>query len=335
MSNNNRSTVLLCSLVIAGSLFFSNQTNAESLDGHTPVSNKENIDFSTSKVSKSQGKLEVKPIVPKDSEVNNGFKPSKEDVIDGVLKEELEYEMVPYDQDEGKLLNEFSPFDLIGTRDRRVRNTSTTIHPYNTIAYLYIRWSNGTASRGTGFIIDRDSVATAGHVVHNKTKGWATSITVRPGANGADNFPYGAFEASNFFSTTGWTRDADSDYDYGIININGTFPSSIGTFGYGVATTSNFSGRFARILGYPADPKLDTDKPLYTQWYHSGTTDLLTRKVLYDADTSSGQSGAPVYITNENIARAIHTGSAPSSNANRGTRITQAVFDNLQDWSAR
>ena len=76
----------------------SNQSNAEVLDGHTPVSDNSNIDFSTSKISKPPESLEVKPVAPKDSHVNNGFKPTKEDVIDGVLKQELEYEIIPYDQ---------------------------------------------------------------------------------------------------------------------------------------------------------------------------------------------------------------------------------------------
>ena len=262
MRKNNRSTFLLCTLMIAGSLFFSNQTNGETLDGDTPDTNQENVDFSTSKVPSIQGQLEVKPIVPKDSGVNNILKPSTEDVVNGVIKEEAGYEKAPFDQYEGKLLSEVSPLDLIGPRDRRVRNTNTTIHPYNTIAYLTIYYADGTFNRGTGFIIDRDSVLTAGHVVYDKKKGWATSIIVRPGANGAGNYPYGAFESTQFYSPVGWTRDNDHDYDYGVININGSFPSSIGSFGYGVATRSNFNGKFARITGYPADPRYDTDKPL-------------------------------------------------------------------------
>ncbi|MET3657800.1 trypsin-like serine peptidase [Sporosarcina psychrophila] len=336
MRNYNRSKVLLCSLVIGGSLFFSNQTNAESLDGDAPDTNQENVDFSTSKALSTQGELEVKPIVPKDSGVNDVLKPSTENVVDGVIKEELGYEMAPFGQYEGKLFSEVSPLNVLGPRDRRVRNTNTTIHPYNTIAYLTMRYADGSFNRGTGFIIDRDTVLTAGHIVYDENKGWVTSITVRPGANGAGNFPYGAFESTKFYAPIGWTRDRDVDYDYGVININGTFPSSIGTFGYGVATSSNFSGKFARMTGYPADPYYDYDKPLYTQWYHSGTIDfplIFPRRVLYDADASGGQSGSPIYIPSENIARAIHSGWQGS--VNRGTRITQEVYNNIRDWSAR
>lgn len=293
-----------------------------------------NIYFSTSKAPSNQGELEVKPIVPKNSEVNDVLKPSTEDVVDGVIKEESGHELAPFGQYE---LSEVSPLGIIGSRDRRVRNTKTTIHPYNTIAYLTIWYADGSFGRGTGFIIDRNSVLTAGHIVNDEKEGWATSITVRPGANGAGNFPYGAFESTKFIAPTGWTKDRNINYDYGVININGTFPSSIGSFGYGVATTSNFSNEFARVTGYPAHPVDDAGKPLYTQWYHSGTIDLpLTapRKVYYAADTSGGQSGSPVYIPGQNIARAIHSG-PHNNNTNRGTRITQTVFDNIRDWSAR
>ena len=338
MNIYNRVTILLSSLVIASSLAFSNETNAKSLSAHTPVSNNPDIDFSTSnKLSTFQRDVQVEPIIPNESESYS--LPMVEEVVNGVLKEELEHNMAPYDENAGKLINEvtsseFTPFKLIGTRDRRVQNKSTTIHPYNTIAYLYMRWPDGSANRGTGFIIDRDSVATAGHVVYDVLRGgWATRITVRPGANGADNFPYGAFESETLYSVKGWTNDKNYDYDYGLINISGTFPSTIGRFGYGVANTSNFDGKFARITGYPADPIIDADKPLYTQWYHSGTVDLTTRKAFYDADTTGGQSGSPVYIPSENIARAIHSGY--ENGKNRGTRITQEVYDNLRDWASR
>lgn len=139
-------------------------------------------------------------------------------------------------------------------------------------------------------------------------------------------------------SLTGWTEDVDRDYDYGVINIDGTFPSTIGSFGYGVATSSNFSGKFSRITGYPADSSgVDSTKPLYTQWYHSGTTQLPllnSRLVLYEADTSEGQSGSPVYIPNENIAHAIYTG-VYNSSLNRCTRITDSVFSNIRSWASR
>lgn len=285
--------------------------------------------------------LEVSPVYPTEEDIVSNFYNSPS--VNGVLEEELP-DNVSFSDDEGILLDNnespyISPLGLIGTNDRRVRNTSTTIHPYNAITYLYLRWPNGETGRCTGFIIDRDSVLTAGHCIYSSSNGgWADRITVRPGANGVDNFPYGAFESKNLYSVTGWTKDEDRDYDYGVINIDGTFPSTIGSFGYGVATSSNFSGKFARITGYPADRSgVDSTKPLYTQWYHSGTTQLPllnSRLVLYDADTSGGQSGSPVYIPSENIARAIHTG-VYSSSLNRGTRITDSVFANIQSWASK
>lgn len=330
--------------IIIGSLFISNKIDAESLEKDTPVSNNENLDLlipTTSSINKNS--LEVKPIIPKESKVYNISSDFNKTVIDGVLEEELTYE-ITFSDNEGKPLSNkqepiISPFGLVGTKDRRVQNTNTTIPPYNAISYLFVRWPDGKASRCTGFIIDRDSVLTAGHCVYSKGNGgWATGITVRPGANGSNNFPYGAFESENLYSVTGWTEHSDRNYDYAVINISGTFPSTIGTFGYGVATNSNFGGEFARVTGYPADrDDLDANKPLYTQWYHSGTIKLPllnSRAVYYTADTSRGQSGSPVYIPGENIARAIHT-SEHKDNLNRGTRITKTVFANIQNWAAQ
>lgn len=328
--------------IIIGHLFISNKIDAESLGKDTPVSNNESLNLLIPTISTmNQNEHEVKPTIPKESTVNNISSDFNEAVIDGVLEEELKYE-ITFPNNEQKLLTNIqesiiSPYGLIGTKDRRVQNTNTTIHPYNTISYLYVRWPDGKASRCTGFIIDRNSVLTAGHCVYSRgNDGWATGITVRPGANGSGNFPYGAFESENLYSVTGWTKYSDRNYDYAVINISGTFPSTIGTFGYGVATNSNFGGEFARITGYPADrDNLDATKPLYTQWYHSGTIKLPllnSRAVYYYADTTKGQSGSPVYIPGENIARAIHT-SEHTDNLNRGTRITNTVFANIQNWA--
>ncbi|HWJ79129.1 MAG TPA: serine protease [Niallia sp.] len=271
--------------------------------------------------------MEVEAVVPDISNVSMPIKEpqSEYEIVDGVLKEELDYNS----NIERYSNSEISPLGLIGSTDRRVRVTDTTTFPHRAITYLYVRWPNGEANRCTGFIINTNTVVTAGHCVYSHTKGgWATRITVRPGANGADNFPYGAFESTKLFSVKGFTENEVESNDYGAIKISGSFPASIGSFGYGVATESNFGGEFARVTGYPTD----ANKPLYTQWMHSGTIDLsILGFAFHDADTTGGQSGSPMYLKENNIARAIHTGDGKPKNV--GVRITSGVFENLQLWA--
>lgn len=77
------------------------------------------------------------------------------------------------------------------------------------------------------------------------------------------------------------------------------------------------------------------EKPLGTIWRHSGS--ILrsdTEQLLYTIDASGGQSGSPVYKSN-NIAVGIHAKSYyffGRSDHNRATRITEAKFDNISYW---
>jgi glutamyl endopeptidase len=68
---------------------------------------------------------------------------------------------------------------VIGT-DNRYRITNTTSYPYRAITHI-------TSSIGgcTGWLIDPDTVVTAGHCLHNGS--WASNVRVYPGRNGSSH----------------------------------------------------------------------------------------------------------------------------------------------------
>jgi len=74
--------------------------------------------------------------------------------------------------------------------DDRIRITPTTSYPWSTIVKLRINWG-GSNYIGSGAIIDKNHVLTAGHCVYqNSLGGWADSIKVSPAVDNG-NEPYG------------------------------------------------------------------------------------------------------------------------------------------------
>jgi glutamyl endopeptidase len=197
----------------------------------------------------------------------------------------------------------------------------TTSFPYR--AVVLITFSGGRCS---GWMIGKNTVATAGHCVHSGRGGrWRTSVRVYPGRNGSSS-PYGSCTARTLYSVLGWVNSSSEEYDYGAIKLNCNIGNTTGYFGF---STSMSTSTALTVGGYPGD------KPL-TQWKMADRVRALTaRQVFYLADTIGGQSGAPVWKSG-NYGIAIHAygihGSAPHRTNNHGTRITSSVFNNLRTW---
>lgn len=76
------------------------------------------------------------------------------------------------------------PGSVIGT-DTRYQEGSTTTSPWGSIVHI-----SSTVGGCTGFMLNRDTVVTAGHCVY-WNGAWATNYTVSPGRNGVSYQPYG------------------------------------------------------------------------------------------------------------------------------------------------
>ncbi len=225
--------------------------------------------------------------------------------------------------------------EVIQGSDDRVRVGNTTVYPWRCIASLLITASSGAQYVGTGWLVAPRLLLTAGHCVYMTDEGgWVSQIEVIPGRDAA-NRPYGSAVTSAFRSVTGWTRDENSEYDYGAIMLpeDKRFGDQLGWFGYTAASDDHLSSAVANLSGYPGDGGPTGIQG--TQWWHSRTlTGNTERQVTYDIDTVGGQSGAPVWELQSNGGRyglAIHT--YGTSTTNGGTRITREVFDNIVRWA--
>lgn len=200
---------------------------------------------------------------------------------------------------------------------------------YPARAQVLVTGKFGTSTyRCSGVMINKDTVATAGHCVHSSnTKVWANTVVVYPGRNGS-SLPYGSCTAKRLYSVTGWTVSKNEEYDYGAIKLNCTVGNTVGWFGYTTAVPTGFP---SIVQGYPGDKPLD-------QWLSADrVATVTTRQLFYRNDTVGGMSGSPVwYDLNGPYLIGIHAygthGIAPHSTHNHGTRITTEVANNLTSW---
>lgn len=220
---------------------------------------------------------------------------------------------------------------IIGA-DQRVRINPTTTYPAR--ATVLITFSAG---RCTGWLINANTVATAGHCVGPGSGGQfypVSSYLIFPGRNGSAS-PYGSCTAKRLYSVTGWLNQGKDDYDYGAIKLNCNVGNTTGWYGY-FWQSASLLNLPTIINGYPGD------KPL-TQWQSTDRVRVnQTRRTFYQNDTVGGMSGAPVWYNRSGAgcsgvcAMAIHAygvyNGPPFSTNNHGTRITQQVFNNLTAW---
>ena len=230
-----------------------------------------------------------------------------------------------------------SQFEVIIGTDDRVEVTNTQAYPWRCICSLLITAQSGTQYVGTGWLVSPRLVLTAGHCVHMADDGgWAASIEVSPGRRGSAR-PYGSVVSREMRSVTGWTRDHDSEFDYGaiILPADTRYGDQLGWFGFASRTDDHLRNVTLNLSGYPGDggPRHLPN----TQWWHSRQIqNVLERELTYQIDTFGGQSGSPVWELASDGGRygvGIHTHGATVSNG--ATRITRDVFDNIMAWAGQ
>jgi V8-like Glu-specific endopeptidase len=234
------------------------------------------------------------------------------------------------------------PEVIFGGADHRIKEQATQQYPYCCVCHLRIYCRGNVFALGTGWVIGKRTVITAGHCVYTYPKtgtpvqrGWALQVEVIPGRDG-DKKPYGTFIAkpANLYSVSGWTENHNELADYGAIILNEDLPMGLG-FGYGALSDQELNGLTANVVGYPGE--FTDPTTVGTMWGDSGRLGVRSPSQLsYTIDTTEGQSGSSVFYlrpapNNDAIAVGIHTYGLERV-SNYATRITTSVRDNLRFW---
>lgn len=240
-----------------------------------------------------------------------------------------------------------SPFETVIGVDERVRILDTELSPWRMICALRMRGPNGAGALGTGWFIGPKTVLTAGHCVFSKAffGGWAAAIEVIPGLNGQGNaaatMPYGSVSSSRLSSVDRWVNAEDPDFDIGCIHLDEPLGNQVGWFAVGALPPERLESFLVNISGYPADRGAGAEQ------YHARNriVRVSERRIFYEVDTYGGQSGAPVWIYEDEqgppLAIGVHAygvGGTPASFglvANSAPRIIPEVLDTLTGWVER
>lgn len=210
--------------------------------------------------------------------------------------------------------NTSSIAESILATDERTHITNTATFPYSATVFITATFSNGATYIGSGAMVSSDGVLTAGHMIYSAANGgWATNVTIYPGLNGT-TAPFGSAKSIKLFSVTEWTNKQDPTQDIGLIRLDRPIGYKTGWFGLSTSATPNET---VQTTGFPAEKG-------ETMWKSTGKIDTIENsRIYYDLDTTSGQSGSPVYNANRTLL-ATHT--YGGSQVNFGTRINSTVL---------
>lgn len=195
-------------------------------------------------------------------------------------------------------------------------------YPNKVICRLLINDQNGQQHLGTGFLISPTCVMTSGHCVFLQS-GWAESIVVIPGANGASApAPFGRMIGGKFVSVDGWTKYKDQNFDYGAVILHKHQSYS----GFSDFLAYDHIDNKAAISNYGYS---DESPKKHEQWGSQGRiTGMTDHLFYYDNDTFRGNSGSPMILEEDTVV-AIHSyGQCP----NFGIRITPKVKEIMNTW---
>lgn len=221
------------------------------------------------------------------------------------------------------------PEVIIGPDDR-VRVNNTSAWPYTVQGHMIMKFPNGKVYIGSGTMVSKHHVLTAGHCVYSKDDGgWATSVQFNAAQNDS-SMPFGSVYATRLLSVTGWTSNGDSAYDMGMLILQSDLGTKTGWFGIiTIPNDAELIRKRVNVTGYPGD------KGGEQMWTHADAIKSLTpENAYYDIDTMGGQSGSGVWSTfdgysGEKVA-CIHTSGA--STGNGSTRISRSKYDRIVDW---
>jgi glutamyl endopeptidase len=185
---------------------------------------------------------------------------------------------------------------------------------------------------GSGILIDKDILLTAGHCLYIKEYGPAVDLKFYPGRHG--NIAENIFSSKKFFLPKEWQENQDEDHDLGLIVLDREHKTKSYS-SLNVLSDDELLNLLVRISGYPGDKRDHNGLP-YMYTMHGPIVTVKRNKIYYRIDTSGGQSGSGVLIEGDfqqNINRCIGihvTGCAEEGNG--AIRINREKVESIETW---
>jgi glutamyl endopeptidase len=236
-----------------------------------------------------------------------------------------------------------------------VRIDAAKASPLSPIVHVVADFADGWQFTGSGTMVDRYHVLTAGHMVYNAAHsptGWAYRVSVYAGQTGKIT-PFGVAYSTKIRTFQSFMNDdkvtAEShkpgDGDIGLITLDRPLGDQTGWYGLGYVTNDAFfTGRLMNTAGYPAQQGYDGTQMYWQAGRVIGVvegTSAPFEAVEWSMDVMTsipGQSGSGIYDYNQQtdsrVIYAVLDLSNTTDHVGYGEVITRPVFDMLQQWIA-
>jgi len=232
------------------------------------------------------------------------------------------------------------PGSLVDNRSA-IENSLSVTYPYNTIGMLTVEFGSQFI-RGTGFLVSPHTVLTNAHNLYaTALGGWHNRVRFSPGQYETIwpeiRRPFSTkepvkTEVNQTFLRFENTNDQENlvRYDYGALFFEQPF-AGIDTF---MPLQFNQVPTSIAVVGYPGFVR---GSPSHGQWRASGT--VLSRNdycLFYDALTSGGSSGSPVFTYNPAAGTyrvvAIHSFAFENKPISGGPHLNSLNLDQIESW---
>lgn len=218
---------------------------------------------------------------------------------------------------------------IIGSDDR-LRVDDPSVSPFCKIVFIRSYYANNVVVRSTGVILGPDLVLTCAHAIYrSEFGGWPSEVRVYTEVDGVRPLDddYAGKTTTQMVIPAAWADPSLSNQgkDWAYMYVDSPIGYQQGWMGFGtVPTTYNDFN----VTGYPdCAPGEETYNNFY-MYTDSGVIDGLDDSgtmFYYSMDTSTGQSGAPLY-TDSQIVYGIHV--LGGSN-NQATKISNSLYNYL------
>ncbi len=239
---------------------------------------------------------------------------------------------------------------IIGLDDR-TRIFDTNMSPWRMICAIRCWWGSRLAV-GTGALIGPNVLLTAGHVVFPRDKRTVPGeIEIIPALNGAQR-DFGSFKATKVWMHPRWQAGFELQCDLAAIQLDRPVGHEAGWFGVASRSADELRSVWAHVTGYPGEKLEQAAAPGGREtapvqaaqlWHHAAPIlNAQNNRIFYAADTTPGQSGAPIYVLDPALSptpvivgvHAYGKASTPVAvgNANSGAWIDAPLFDLIAGW---
>ncbi|MFU1768803.1 trypsin-like serine peptidase [Mammaliicoccus sciuri] len=305
---------------------------SEKLNANDTVNNENNKDNSEKQNTQSENNTNEKANIEPENDVESTDKNVRNNEDDKEVSSTFSVEKLDGNQAKGENINNLDE-SIIGPDDRKLVKDINKF-PNKSIVHIRSYINDYNYISGTGFMIDDYSVLTAAHVITSEFKDYPIKKIIVEAGYKDEKATFGTANVIKVYVTPEWENIRNHFFDMALLILDNPLGKDLGKLKISEKTSL---GEFVSTTGYPGSNKNNVHKiKAGNQYYSSGEIVKITNnKIYYNSDTEPGQSGSPVFNSNNDVI-AIHTrgfDDRDSYKYNSGVRLSSSKIEIIKGWN--